>query len=50
MAVIGSIVMEIENLIDLPPKIQNGRQWSDLKKLCNLDSPNADIHAQEILA
>ena len=48
MAMIGSVVMEIENFINLPQKSNMAAKMSDLNELCNLDSPSTDIHIQEI--
>ena len=48
MAMIDSIVMEIENFINTPQKSNMAAKMSDLNKLCNLDSPSADIHIYEI--
>ena len=48
MAMIDSIVMEIENFINIPQKSNMAAKMSDLDKLFNLDSPSADIHIYEI--
>ena len=43
MAMIDSIVMEIENFINTPLKSNMAAKMSDLDKLRNLDSPRSDI-------
>ena len=48
MAMIGSIVMEIENFINPPQKSKMAAKMSDLNKLCNLDRPKVDIQKYEI--
>ena len=48
MAMIDSVVMEIENFINPPQKYKMAAKMSDLNKLRNLDSPSADIHIYEI--
>ena len=44
MAMIDSIVMEIENFINNPQKSNMAAKMSDLNELYNLDSPSTDIH------
>ena len=48
MAMIDSIVMEIENFINTPQKSNMAAKMSDLDELCNFDSPRSDIQIYEI--
>ena len=48
MAMIDSIVIEIDNFINHPQKYKMAAKMPDLDKLRNLDSPSADIHIYEI--
>ena len=48
MAMIDLMVMEIEDFLNSPKKSNMAAMMLDLDKLCNLNTPQADIHMHEV--